>query len=160
MKRIGIFVGIFCVVATSLMASSLDEAAFALYKGEVSETALENTFSKGDFEVIMEKYKGMRLERARKETEKQKVNELLKKRNIELEQEIKKIKDVNSVKKANIKKITIDEAIKNTFKGLYGDNPERSRRLLELGFTKKEVLEIQKAVNKIVEQEQNNKSKE
>ncbi len=146
--------------STFLFASSLDEAALALSRGEVTEESLKNNFSKGDFESILERYKAMKLERARKETEKQKVNELLKKRNLELEQEIKKIKDVNSVKKANIKKITIDEAIKNTFRGLYGDNPERSRRLLELGFTKKEVLEIQKAVNKLVEQEQNNKSKE
>ena len=146
--------------STFLFASSLDEAALALSRGEVTEESLKNNFSKGDFESILERYKAMKLERARKETEKQKVNELLKKRNLELEQEIKKIKDVNSVKKANIKKITIDEAIKNTFRGLYGDNPERSRRLLELGFTKKEVLEIQKSVNKLVEQEQNNKSKE
>lgn len=150
MKRIGIFVGIFCVVATSLMASSLDDAAFALYKGEVSETALENTFSKGDFEVIMEKFKKMKLEKAKKDAEQQKVNALLKKRNEELQEEVQK----NSIKKD---KPSITETVNKVYRGVYGDNPERSKKLLQLGFTKKEVLEIQKAVNKIVEQ---NKEKE
>ena len=140
-----------------LFASSLDEAALALSKGEVTEESLKNNFSKSDFDLIMEKYKGMRLERARKETEKQKVNELLKKRNIELEQEIKKIKDVNSFKKANIKKITIDEAVKNTLKGLYGDNPNRANKLKDLGFNSKEIQEIQRRVNKLVEEEQKSK---
>lgn len=160
MRKIGILLGIFCVMTSALIASSLDEAALALSKGEVTEESLKNNFSKSDFDLIMEKYKGMRFERARKETEKEKVNSLLKQRNAELQDEIRKIKVANLSKKFNAKRITIDEAVKNTFKGLYGDNPERARRLLELGFTKKEVLEIQKAVNKLVEQEQNNKSKE
>lgn len=136
-----------------LFASSLDEAALTLSRGEVTEEALKNNFSKSDFDLIMEKYKGMRLERARKETEKQKVNELLKKRNEELEQEIKKIKDENSSKKLNGKKITLSEAIKNTYRGIYGDNPLRTRKLKELGFTDQEIKKIQKAVNDLVEKE-------
>ena len=136
-----------------LFASSLDEAALTLSRGEVTEEALKNNFSKSDFDLIMEKYKGMRLERARKETEKQKVNELLKKRNEELEQEIKKIKDKNSSKKLNGKKITLSEAIKNTYRGIYGDNPLRTRKLKELGFTDQEIKKIQKAVNDLVEKE-------
>ena len=138
-----------------LFASSLDEAALTLSRGEVTEEALKNNFSKSDFDLIMEKYKGMRLERARKETEKQKVNELLKKRNEELEQEIKKIKEKNSLKKVNTKKVTIEEAITNTYRGVYGDSPVRTRKLQELGFTDQEIKKIQKAVNDLVEKEKN-----
>lgn len=141
--------------STFLFASSLDEAALSLSKGEVTEESLKNNFSKLDFELIMEKYKNMRLERAKKETEKQKVNELLKKRNIELEQEIKKIKSESSLKKNKNTKITLDQAIKNTFKGVYGDNPERIERLQELGFNTQEIKKIQQKVNELVQKEKN-----
>lgn len=143
--------------ASFSFADALDEAAFSLYRGEVSESALKNTFSKSDFQLIVEKYRNMKLEKAKKEAEQQKVNELLKKRNEELEQEIKKIKDVNSLKKANIKRITIDEAVKNTFMGLYGDNPDRVNKLRNLGFNSKEIQEIQRRVNKLVEEDKKNK---
>lgn len=153
MKRIGILLGIFCIMTSALIASSLDEAALALSKGEVTEESLKNNFSKSDFYLIMEKYKGMRLERARKETEKEKVNSLLKQRNAELQDEIKKIKATNLSKKFNSKRITIDEAVKNTFKGLYGDNPERVNKLRDLGFNSQEIKKIQDGVNKLVEKE-------
>lgn len=47
--------------STFLFASSLDEAALALSRGEVTEESLKNNFSKGDFESILERYKAMKL---------------------------------------------------------------------------------------------------
>lgn len=150
MRRI-LLLSLVVLNSSFLFASSLDDAAIALSRGEVSEEALKNNFSKVDFESIMERYKTMKLERAKRETEKQRVNELLKKRNIELEQEIK---NQSLSKKDKNRKVSLDQAIINTFKGVYGDNPVRIKKLQELGFTKKEIQEIQKAVNKLVEQGQ------
>jgi hypothetical protein len=141
-------------VASLSFANSLDDAAVALYKGEVSETTLKNTFSKVDFELILEKYKSMKLEKAKREAEKEKANYLLKKRNEELEEEIKKIKEKNSLKKLKTRKISLEEAIRNTYQGVYGDNPERVKRLKELGFSSQEIKRIQDGVNKLVGQEQ------
>ena len=152
MKKM-LLLGVILINSAILSASSLDEAALALSKGEVTEESLKNNFSKSDFDLIMEKYKGMRLERAKKETEKQKVNELLKKRNMELEQEIKKIKSESSSNKNKNTKITLDQVIKNTYRGIYGDNPLRAKKLQELGFNAEEIKKIQKAVNDLVEKE-------
>lgn len=138
------------VVSTLNFAASLDDAALALSRGEVSEEALKNNFSKADFEGIMERYKAMKLERAKKETEKDKVNALLKKRNEELQEAVQK----NSRKKV---RPSIKDTVNRVYKGLYGDNPERAKRLQELGFTKKEIEEIQKAVNKMVEEDRKTK---
>lgn len=154
MKKM-LLLGVILINSAILSASSLDEAALALSKGEVTEESLKNNFSKSDFDLIMEKYKGMRLERAKKETEKQKVNELLKKRNMELEQEIKKIKSESSSNKNKNTKITLDQAIKNTYRGIYGDNPLRAKKLQEIGFNAEEIKKIQKAVNDLVEKEKN-----
>ena len=154
MKKM-LLLGVILINSAVLSASSLDDAAFSLYKGEVSEIVLKDTFSKGDFETIMEKFKKMKLQKAKQEAEKEKANALLKQRNAELEEEIRKIKDENSLKKLNGKKITLSEAIKNTYRGVYGDSPVRTRKLQELGFTDQEIKKIQKAVNDLVEKEKN-----
>ena len=151
MKRIGILLGIFCV-ATSLMASSLDDAAFAIYRGEISEEVLKNNFSEIDYKAIIEKFKKMKLEKAKKDAEQQKVNALLKKRNEELNDEIKKIRDSNFKKKSEAKK-TLDEVVQQILKGDYGDNPTRTQKLINEGYTKKQIQEIQQRVNKLVESE-------
>lgn len=156
MKKM-LLLGVILINSAVLSASSLDDAAFSLYKGEVSEIVLKDTFSKGDFETIMEKFKKMKLQKAKQEAEKEKANALLKQRNAELEEEIRKIKDENSSKKLNGKKITLSEAIKNTYRGVYGDNPLRTKKLQELGFNAEEIKKIQKAVNDLVEK---NKEKE
>ena len=154
MKKM-LVLGAILINSAILSASSLDDAAFSLYKGEVSEIVLKDTFSKGDFETIMEKFKKMKLQKAKQKAEKEKANALLKQRNAELQEEIRKIKDENSSKKLNAKRITTDEAVKNTFLGVYGDNPQRTKKLQELGFTSKEIKKIQQEVNKLVEQEKN-----
>mgnify|MGYP000910801577 CR=1 FL=1 len=156
MKKM-LLLGVILINSAVLSALSLDDAAFSLYKGEVSEIVLKDTFSKGDFETIMEKFKKMKLQKAKQEAEKEKANALLKQRNAELEEEIRKIKDENSSKKLNGKKITLSEAIKNTYRGVYGDNPLRTKKLQELGFNAEEIKKIQKAVNDLVEK---NKEKE
>lgn len=157
MKKIGILLGIFCVMTLPLTATALDDAAIALSRGEISEENLRNNFSKVDFESIMERFKRMKLQKAKQEAEKEKVNSLLKQRNEELQEEIRKIKDSNSKKKSKLTKISLDEAVKNTFKGIYGDNPERIERLKELGFNIQEIKKIQQKVNELVQKE---KSKE
>lgn len=154
MRRI-LLLSLVVLNSSFLLASSLDDAAISLARGEVSEEALKGNFSKVDFELILEKYRSMKLEKAKREGEQQKVNELLKKRNTELEQEIKKIKATNSTKK--IKRITLEEAITNTYRGIYGDNPERAKKLRNLGFTSQEIKRIQDGVNQLVEK---NKEKE
>lgn len=95
----------------------------------------------------------MKLEKAKREAEKEKANYLLKKRNEELEEEIKKIKEKNSLKKLKTRKISLEEAIRNTYQGVYGDNPERVKRLKELGFSSQEIKRIQDGVNKLVGQD-------
>lgn len=152
MRRI-LLLSLVVLNSSFLLASSLDDAAISLARGEVSEEALKGNFSKVDFELILEKYRSMKLEKAKREGEQQKVNELLKKRNTELEQEIKKIKATNSTKK--IKRITLEEAITNTYRGIYGDNPERAKKLRNLGFTSQEIKRIQDGVNQLVEKEKN-----
>lgn len=154
MRRI-LLLSLVVLNSSFLLASALDDAAISLARGEVSEEALKGNFSKVDFELILEKYRSMKLEKAKREGEQQKVNELLKKRNTELEQEIKKIKATNSTKK--IKRITLEEAITNTYRGIYGDNPERAKKLRNLGFTSQEIKRIQDGVNQLVEK---NKEKE
>lgn len=154
MRRI-LLLSLVVLNSSFLLASALDDAAISLARGEVSEEALKGNFSKVDFELILEKYRSMKLEKAKREGEQQKVNELLKKRNTELEQEIKKIKAINSTKK--IKRITLEEAITNTYRGIYGDNPERAKKLRNLGFTSQEIKRIQDGVNQLVEK---NKEKE
>lgn len=152
MRRI-LLLSLVVLNSSFLLASSLDDAAISLARGEVSEEALKGNFSKVDFELILEKYRSMKLEKAKREGEQQKVNELLKKRNTELEQEIKKIKATNSTKK--IKRITLEEAITNTYRGIYGDNPERAKKLRNLGFTSQDIKRIQDGVNQLVEKEKN-----
>ena len=154
MRRI-LLLSLVVLNSSFLLASALDDAAISLARGEVSEESLKGNFSKVDFELILEKYRSMKLEKAKREGEQQKVNELLKKRNTELEQEIKKIKATNSTKK--IKRITLEEAITNTYRGIYGDNPERAKKLRNLGFTSQEIKRIQDGVNQLVEK---NKEKE
>ena len=150
MKKL-LILSLIMINSTFLFATALDDAAIALSRGEVSEEALKSNFSKSDFESILEKYRNMKLEKAKIETEKQKVNSLLKKRNDELQEEIKKIKATNSTKK--IKRITLEEAITNTYRGIYGDNPDRANKLRNLGFTSQEIKRIQAEVNKLVEKE-------
>lgn len=152
MRRI-LLLSLVVLNSSFLLASSLDDAAISLARGEVSEEAIKGNFSKVDFELILEKYRSMKLEKAKREGEQQKVNELLKKRNTELEQEIKKIKATNSTKK--IKRITLEEAITNTYRGIYGDNPERAKKLRNLGFTSQDIKRIQDGVNQLVEKEKN-----
>ena len=77
MKKIGILLGIFCVMTLPLTATALDDAAIALSRGEISEENLRNNFSKVDFESIMERFKRMKLQKAKQEAEKEKVNSLL-----------------------------------------------------------------------------------
>lgn len=130
-----------------IIADSLQDAAISLYKGEVSEEALKDNFSKKDYNEIIEKYRDMKLQKARKEYESAKINSLLKARNKELQQEV------------NDKKVrpSIKETVNRVYRGLYGDNPERAKRLQELGFSKKEIEEIQRAVNKMVEEDRKTK---
>lgn len=149
MKRI-LLAGMILINSAILSASSLDDAAFSLYRGEVSEEVLKNNFSKIDYEVIMEKFKKMKLEKAKKEAEQQRVNALLKKRNEELQEEVQK----NSRKKD---KPSITETVNRVYRGLYGDNPDRVNKLKDLGFNSKEIQEIQRRVNKLVESEKNKK---
>lgn len=149
MKRI-LLAGMILINSAILSASSLDDAAFSLYRGEVSEEVLKNNFSKIDYEVIMEKFKKMKLEKAKKEAEQQRVNALLKKRNEELQEEVQK----NSRKKD---KPSITETVNRVYRGLYGDNPDRANKLKDLGFNSKEIQEIQRRVNKLVESEKNKK---
>lgn len=149
MKRI-LLAGMILINSAILSASSLDDAAFSLYRGEVSEEVLKNNFSKIDYEVIMEKFKKMKLEKAKKEAEQQRVNALLKKRNEELQEEVQK----NSRKKD---KPSITETVNRVYRGDYGDNPDRANKLKDLGFNSKEIQEIQRRVNKLVESEKNKK---
>ena len=48
-------------------------------------------------------------------------------------------------------KVSKSEAIQNILRGKYGDGEDRRQKLKELGFSDKEILSIQKEVNKIIE---------
>ena len=45
--------------------------------------------------------------------------------------------------------------VQQILKGDYGDNPTRTEKLINEGYTKKQIQEIQQRVNKLVESEKN-----
>lgn len=151
MKRI-LLAGMILINSAFLSASSLDEAAKLLNEGKLTEQSLKENFSTRDFEEILEKSRRMSLENSKKQTNSEKINLLLKARNKELEIKLKEKENQKQLTKPSIK-----ETVNKVYRGVYGDNPMRAKKLQELGFTKKEIQEIQNKVNKLVDQE---KSKE
>lgn len=133
-------------VASLSFADSLDDAARAIINKEVTEEGVKEIFSDSDFKRIQEKIKSLKLEDLKNKNKKNKERDLLIKRNKELEEENKKYRQ-NKAKK------TLDEVVQQILKGDYSDNPTRTERLLNEGYTKKQIQEIQTRVNKIVELE-------
>lgn len=140
---------ILVIGVTSLgYADSLDDAAKAVLNKEVTEEGVKEIFSESDFKRIQEKIKKLKLEELKNKNKENKERELLIKRNKELEEENRKYRQNKSKK-------TVNEVVQEVLKGNYGDNPIRIERLKKEGFTKKEIQEIQKRVNKLVELEKN-----
>lgn len=135
-------------VASLSFADSLDDAARAIINKEVSEEGVKEIFSEKDFKSIQEKIKSLKLEDLKSKNKKNKELNLLIKRNKELEEENRKYRQ-NKAKK------TLDEVVQQILKGDYGDNPTRTEKLINEGYTKKQIQEIQQRVNKIVESEKN-----
>ena len=135
-------------VASLSFADSLDDAARAIINKEVTEEGVKEIFSDSDFKRIQEKIKSIKLEDLKNKNKKNKERDLLIKRNKELEEENKKYRQ-NKAKK------TLDEVVQQILKGDYGDNPLRAEKLRKEGFSIKEVQEIQRKVNKILESEKN-----
>lgn len=135
-------------VASLSFADSLDDAARAIINKEVSEEGVKEIFSEKDFKSIQEKIKSLKLEDLKSKNKKNKELNLLIKRNKELEEENRKYRQ-NKAKK------TLDEVVQQILKGDYGDNPTRTEKLINEGYTKKQIQEIQQRVNKLVESEKN-----
>lgn len=140
---------ILVIGVTSLgYADSLDDAAKAVLNKEVTEEGVKEIFSESDFKRIQEKIKKLKLEELKNKNKENKERELLIKRNKELEEENRKYRQNKSKK-------TVNEVVQEVLKGNYGDNPIRIEKLKKEGFTLKEIQEIQKRVNKLVELEKN-----
>ena len=140
---------ILIIGVTSLgYADSLDDAAKAVLNKEVTEEGVKEIFSESDFKRIQEKIKKLKLEELKNKNKANKERELLIKRNKELESELRENQKQST-------KPSIVEAVNRVMKGYYGDNPERAQKLMKLGFTPKEIQEIQRRVNKILESEKN-----
>ena len=135
-------------VASLSFADSLDDAARAIINKEVTEEGVKEIFSDSDFKRIQEKIRSLKLDDLKNKNKKNKERDLLIKRNKELEEENKKYRQ-NKAKK------TLDEVVQQILKGDYGDNPLRVEKLRKEGFSIKEVQEIQRKVNKILESEKN-----
>lgn len=56
-----------------------------------------------------------------------------------------------SKKNSKVSKMSKDEAVKNILRGKYGDGESRKETLKKIGFTDKEIISIQKEVNRIIE---------
>ena len=136
--------------ATSFsFADSLDDAARLLKDGKITEEAVKQNFTVSDYKEILERSRRLSLEKAKAESETKQINLLLKARNKELQQELAKKNSKNNVRPS------ITEIISKVYKGVYGDNPERTRKLKEMGYTSQEIKKIQDGVNKLVDQEKN-----
>jgi len=136
--------------STFLFASSLDEAAKLLNEGKLTEQSLKENFSTRDFEEILEKSRRMSLENSKKQSNSEKINLLLRERNKELEIKLKE-----NQKKSKPSKPNIEETVNRVYRGLYGDNPERVKKLRDLGFNSQEIKKIQEKVNQLVKEEKN-----
>ena len=136
--------------STFLFASSLDEAAKLLNEGKLTEQSLKENFSTRDFEEILEKSRRMSLENSKKQSNSEKINLLLRERNKELEIKLKE-----NQKKSKPNKPNIEETVNRVYRGLYGDNPERVKKLRDLGFNSQEIKKIQEKVNQLVKEEKN-----
>ncbi len=135
-------------VASLSFADSIDDAARAIINKEVTEDGVKEIFSESDFKRIQEKIKSIKLEDLKNKNKKNKERDLLIKRNKELEEQNRKYRQNKSKK-------TLDEVVQQILKGNYGDNPARVERLLNEGYTKKQIQEIQTRVNKLIESEKN-----
>ena len=135
-------------VASLSFADSIDDAARAIINKEVTEDGVKEIFSESDFKRIQEKIKSIKLEDLKNKNKKNKERDLLIKRNKELEEQNRKYRQNKSKK-------TLDEVVQQILKGNYGDNPARIERLLNEGYTKKQIQEIQTRVNKLIESEKN-----
>lgn len=151
MKKM-LLLGAILINSAVLSASSLDEAAKLLNEGKLTEQSLKENFSTRDFEEILEKSRRMSLENSKKQSNSEKINSLLRERNKELEIKLKE-----NQKKSKPSKPNIEETVNKVYKGLYGDNPDRANKLRNLGFNSKEIQEIQRRVNKLVEEDKKNK---
>mgnify|MGYP000929803820 CR=1 FL=1 len=151
MKKM-LLLGAILINSAVLSASSLDEAAKLLNEGQITEQSLKENFSTRDFEEILEKSRRISLENSKKQSNSEKINSLLRERNKELEIKLKE-----NQKKSKPSKPNIEETVNKVYKGLYGDNPDRANKLRNLGFNSKEIQEIQRRVNKLVEEDKKNK---
>ena len=149
MKRI-LLAGMILINSAVLSASSLDEAAKLLNEGKLTEQSLKENFSTRDFEEILEKSRRMSLENSKKQSNSEKINLLLRERNKELEIKLKE-----NQKKSKPSKPNIEETVNRVYRGLYGDNPERVKKLRDLGFNSQEIKKIQEKVNQLVKEEKN-----
>lgn len=147
MKRI-LLAGMILINSAFLSASSLDEAAKLLNEGQITEQSLKENFSVRDFQEILEKSRRISLENSKKQSNSEKINLLLRERNKELEIKLKE-----NQKKSKPSKPNIEETVNRVYRGLYGDNPERVKKLRDLGFNSQEIKKIQAEVNKLVEKE-------
>lgn len=149
MKKM-LLVGAILINSAVLSASSLDEAAKLLNEGKLTEQSLKENFSTRDFEEILEKSRRMSLENSKKQSNSEKINLLLRERNKELEIKLKE-----NQKKSKPSKPNIEETVNRVYRGLYGDNPERVKKLRDLGFNSQEIKKIQEKVNQLVKEEKN-----
>lgn len=149
MKRI-LLAGMILINSAFLSASSLDEAAKLLNEGKLTEQSLKENFSTRDFEEILEKSRRMSLENSKKQSNSEKINLLLRERNKEFEIKLKE-----NQKKSKPSKPNIEETVNRVYRGLYGDNPERVKKLRDLGFNSQEIKKIQEKVNQLVKEEKN-----
>lgn len=147
MKRI-LLAGMILINSAFLSASSLDEAAKLLNEGQITEQSLKENFSVRDFQEILEKSRRISLENSKKQSNSEKINLLLRERNKELEIKLKENQNKSKPSKPNI-----EETVNRVYRGLYGDNPERVKKLRDLGFNSQEIKKIQAEVNKLVEKE-------
>lgn len=92
----------------------------------------------------------MSLENSKKQSNSEKINLLLRERNKELEIKLKE-----NQKKSKPSKPNIEETVNRVYRGLYGDNPERVKKLRDLGFNSQEIKKIQEKVNQLVKEEKN-----
>lgn len=149
MKRI-LLAGMILINSAFLSASSLDEAAKLLNEGQITEQSLKENFSVRDFQEILEKSRRISLENSKKQSNSEKINLLLRERNKELEIKLKE-----DQKKSKPSKPNIEETVNRVYRGLYGDNPERVKKLRDLGFNSQEIKKIQEKVNQLVKEEKN-----
>lgn len=135
--------------ASFSFADSLDDAARLLKDGKITEEAVKQNFTVSDYKEILERSRRLSLEKAKTESEAKQINLLLKARNKELQQELTKKNNKNNVRPS------ITEIANRVYKGVYGDNPERARKLKEMGFSSQEIKKIQDMVNQLVKEEKN-----